>query len=61
METSYTWEKLSKNLTRMTLSNAGTPAGFSRVPGSMMSRAIRKANEQDLDTLRELLERAEGK
>lgn len=61
METTYAWEKLGKSLTRMTLSNSGTPAGFSKVPGSMMSRAIRKANEKDLDTLRELLERAERK
>ena len=55
METTYTWEKLGKNLTRMSLRNAGTPAGFSKVPGSMMSRAIRKANENDLETLKELL------
>ena len=56
METTYTWEKLGKSLTRMTLRNSGTPAGFSRVAGPMMSRAIRKANEKDLETLRELLE-----
>ena len=61
METTYIWEKLGKSLTRMTLRNSGSPAGFSRVAGPMMSRAIRKANENDLETLRELLEGHEGK
>ena len=61
METTYIWEKLGKSLTRMTLRNSGSPAGFSRVAGPMMSRAIRKANENDLATLRELLEGHEGK
>ena len=56
METTYTWEKLGNSLTRMTLRNSGSPGGFSRVAGPMMSRAIRKANEKDLETLRELLE-----
>lgn len=55
METTYTWEKLGKSLTRMTLRNAGTPTGFSRIAGPMMSRAIRKANEKDLETLKQLL------
>ena len=56
METTYTWEALSPSSTRMTLRNRGAPAGFAKFAGPMMSRSIRKANEKDLDTLKELLE-----
>ena len=55
METTYTWDKLGKSLTRMTLRNAGSPTGFSKIAGPMMSRAIRKANEKDLESLKQLL------
>ena len=56
METTYTWEVLSASSTRMTLRNRGAPAGFAKFAGPMMSRSIRKANEKDLASLKELLE-----
>ena len=57
METTYTWERLSGRSTRMTLRNRGSPSGFSKFAGPLMSRAIRKANEKDLETLKSLLEK----
>ena len=56
METTYTWEALSPRSTRMTLRNRGNPSGFAKLAGPMMSRSIRKANEKDLATLKEILE-----
>ncbi|MEO7502590.1 MAG: SRPBCC family protein, partial [Gemmatimonadaceae bacterium] len=56
METTYTWESLSPGSTRMTLRNRGEPSGFARIAGPMVSRSIRKANEKDLASLKEILE-----
>ena len=56
METTYTWEAVSPKSTRMTLRNHGSPGGFAKFAGPMMKRAIRKATEKDLETLKELLE-----
>ena len=61
METTYTWEAVSPKSTRMTLRNSGSPAGFVKFAGPMMSRAVRKATEKDLETLKELLEYPEIK
>jgi uncharacterized membrane protein len=57
METTYIWERVSRTATRMTLRNRGSPSGFSKFAGPIMSRAIRKANEKDLEALKGLLER----
>ena len=56
METTYTWQALDEGSTRMTLRNRGEPAGFSRVAGSVMSAAMRRANRKDLSKLRSILE-----
>lgn len=56
METTYIWEELGENRTRMTLRNRGEPTGFFGVMGSLMAMAIRRANEKDLQRLKELLE-----
>ncbi len=56
METTYTWESLSPGSTRMTLRNRGEPSGFARIAGPMVLRSIRKANEKDLASLKEILE-----
>jgi hypothetical protein len=56
METTYTWEDTSSGGTRMTLRNRGEPAGFVRVAAPVMERAIRRANEKDLATIKALLE-----
>jgi uncharacterized membrane protein len=56
METTYTWEANSNNETRMTLRNRGTPSGFSRFVAPLMSFAMRRANQKDLERLKRLLE-----
>ncbi len=57
METTYTWEELPDGSTRMTLRNQGEPARFSNLSARLISRSIRRANEADLRTLKEILER----
>ena len=56
METTYTWKALSPRSTLMTLRNRGTPGGFTKFAGPMVSRSIRKANEKDLAALKTILE-----
>jgi uncharacterized membrane protein len=55
METTYTWSDVPGG-TRMTLQNRGEPAGFARVGAPMMARSMRKANRNDLEQLKRLLE-----
>jgi hypothetical protein len=57
METTYTWEPLDADATRMTLRNRGRPAGFSTVAGPFLAAAMRRANQKDLAALRTRLER----
>ena len=57
METTYTWQSLDAESTRMTLRNRGSPAGFSRLVAPFMAAAVRRANRADLANLRTLLER----
>lgn len=56
METSYEWEPLDADRTRMTLRNVGEPSGFSRLVSLLMVPAMRRANRKDLAKLKELLE-----
>lgn len=58
METTYTWAEGSPTSTRMTLRNAGNPAGFSGVAAPVMAVAMRRANRKDLANLKDILERA---
>jgi hypothetical protein len=55
METTYTWADAGGG-TRMTLRNRGEPSGFSRLAATMIARAMRRANRQDLERLRQILE-----
>ena len=55
METTYEWEPVDGG-TRMTLRNRGTPSGFSALAAPLMARAMRSANEKDLESLKRLLE-----
>jgi hypothetical protein len=57
METTYTWEPLAPDSTRMTLRNRGEPAGFASITAPVMASAMRRANRKDLARLRTLLER----
>jgi uncharacterized membrane protein len=56
METTYTWADAPDGGTRMTLRNRGEPAGFASIAAPLMARAMRRANESDLQRLRALLE-----
>jgi hypothetical protein len=57
METTYTWQSLDAESTRMSLRNRGRPAGFSRIVAPFMAAAVRRANRADLARLRALLEK----
>ena len=56
METTYEWESLNAGTTRMTLRNRGNPGGFSKVVAPFMAAAMRRANQKDLQKLKEVLE-----
>jgi uncharacterized protein YndB with AHSA1/START domain len=56
METTYAWEDTASGGTRMTLRNRGTPSGLARVSAPLMKRAVRRANRNDLERLKRLLE-----
>jgi hypothetical protein len=42
----------------MTLRNRGEPSGFAKVGAPLMERAMRRANQADLERLKQILESA---
>jgi uncharacterized protein YndB with AHSA1/START domain len=60
METTYTFADAAGGGTRMTLRNRGEPSGFAKVAAPVMARAMRRANQQDLKRLKEILEGRPG-
>ncbi len=56
METTYTWEALDPDRTRMTLRNRGEPAGFAKLGTPVLAVSMRKANEKDLANLKRIME-----
>ncbi|GAA4430372.1 SRPBCC family protein [Pontibacter saemangeumensis] len=57
METTYTWEAINQQQTRMMLRNAGEPAGFSKLFAPLMATMMRKANTKDLKRIKQILEK----
>ena len=56
METTYGWSDAGDGSTRMTLRNRGEPAGFKRVAAPLLARAMRRANQKDLERLKQIVE-----
>ena len=56
METTYRFEAISGNRTRMTLRNRGTPSGFSKLFSPFMSMMMKRANTSDLKSIKGILE-----
>lgn len=56
MATTYTWRPVGDRATHMVLRNHGEPSGFSKLAAPVMSIAMRRAMNQDLEQLKQLLE-----
>jgi uncharacterized membrane protein len=61
METTYKFEKLNDNSTRMTLRNRGIPSGFSKLFSPFMAMMTRNANNKDLRSIKNIIERRSQK
>jgi hypothetical protein len=57
METTYTWDAVDGNTTRMTLRNKGNPTGFSKLLSPFLKMMMKSANKKDLALLKQLLEK----
>ncbi len=55
-ETTYTWEKLAGDSTRMTVRKRGEPSGMSKLAAPFVRRAMKNASDADLRALKELFE-----
>lgn len=56
MQTTYTWTAVDEQTTRMMLRNKGNPKGFSKLFSPFMSMMMRKANNKDLQRIKQILE-----
>ncbi|MEP6846278.1 MAG: SRPBCC family protein [Panacibacter sp.] len=57
MQTSYEWEALDADHTKMILNNTGYQTGFSKIYAPFMAMMMRRANRKDLQRLKQILER----
>lgn len=60
METTYLFEALGPNRTRIKLRNCGNPSGFSMLFSPLMSFMMKRENKKDLLKLKQILEEQEG-
>lgn len=58
METTYIWEAVGENSTRMIMRNRGEPSGFGKLVAPFMAAAVRRATRKDLARLKAILEGA---
>jgi len=56
METTYIWEKIDDNTTKMSLRNKGIPSGFSKLFAPFMAVMMKRANTKDLNKVKKILE-----
>jgi uncharacterized membrane protein len=56
MKTTYEWESIDEQTTKMTLRNQGEPAGFSKWLTPLMSVMMKRANKNDLKKIKEIIE-----
>ncbi|WP_245599867.1 SRPBCC family protein [Paenibacillus harenae] len=56
METTYEWESVDGQSTRMSLRNRGNPKGFSMLAAPFMAFMMRRANKKDLLKIKKILE-----
>lgn len=59
METTYTWQSLGAERSRMVLRNRGSPSGFAKLAAPLLTGAMKRAMRKDLRMLKQLLECAE--
>lgn len=57
MQTTYTWQDVAGDATRMTLQNRGEPSGYGSLTVPFIGWAIRRANRGDLRRLKRVLEK----
>ncbi len=55
METTYSWADVPGGGTKMLLPNRGAPPGFGKIAAPVMSAAMRRANQADLERLKRVL------
>ena len=61
MTTTYEWIELGEDRCKMTLRNAGQPTGFAKLGAGLMAAQMRRANEKDLASIKQILERRDGR
>lgn len=57
MQTTYYWQQIDNQTTKMTLVNAGTPTGIMKIISPITRWMMQKANNKDLKKLKQLLEK----